>query len=66
MRRLIIVAGLLVSTTALAAEPALKGSGGYGAAGCGLGSMIFNRQPGMIQVLAASASPPAPPTAARA
>jgi len=54
MRRLIIVAGLLVTTTALAAEPALKGSGGYGAAGCGLGSMIFNRQPGMIQVLAAT------------
>jgi Protein of unknown function (DUF3015) len=27
---------------------------GYGTAGCGLGSMLFGKQPGMIQVLAAT------------
>jgi basic membrane lipoprotein Med (substrate-binding protein (PBP1-ABC) superfamily) len=54
MRRLILVAGLLLSTTAFAAEPVLKGSGGYGAAGCGLGSMLFNQQPGVYQILAST------------
>jgi hypothetical protein len=32
----------------------VKGSGAYGTAGCGLGSMAFGAQPGMIQVLAAT------------
>lgn len=32
----------------------LKGSGGYGAAGCGLGSMAFGNQPGALQILAAT------------
>jgi hypothetical protein len=57
MRKLALLAGLLVSTTALAIDPAIegiKGSGGYGAAGCGLGSMAFNRQPGIYQILAAT------------
>ncbi len=27
---------------------------GYGTAGCGLGSLVFNDQPGMIQILAAT------------
>src|SRR5512137_902647 len=57
MRRLMLIAGLLVSTTALAIDPAIegiKGSGGYGAAGCGLGSMAFNKQPGIFQILAAT------------
>jgi hypothetical protein len=55
MRKLVLVAALLVSTTALAVDPGIegiKGQGGYGAAGCGLGSMIFNKQPGVSQVLA--------------
>jgi hypothetical protein len=57
MRRLVILAGLLISTSALAADStmgALKGSGAYGAAGCGLGSMAFGSQPGLVQVLAAT------------
>jgi hypothetical protein len=57
MRRLILIAGLLVSTSALALDPAIggvRGSGGYGAAGCGLGSMLFNQQPGIYQILAAT------------
>jgi len=57
MRRLVLLAGLLVSTTALAVDPGIegiKGSGGYGTAGCGLGSMLFNRQPGGVQILAAT------------
>jgi hypothetical protein len=42
-RRLIIIAGLLFTTTALAIDPGLeglKGQGGYGAAGCGQGETI--------------------------
>jgi hypothetical protein len=33
---------------------ALKGSGQYGAAGCGLGSMVFGNQPGVVQIFAAT------------
>jgi len=35
-------------------EAGLKGSGRYGTAGCGLGSMAFGAQPGGIQILAAT------------
>ena len=42
----------------LAAGPAfaqgLKGTGAYGAAGCGLGSLAFGNQPGAVQILAAT------------
>jgi hypothetical protein len=57
MRRLVLIAGLLASTSALAVDPGIegiKGQGGYGAAGCGLGSMAFNKQPGIYQVMAAT------------
>ncbi len=56
MRRLVLIAALLVSTTALAGDTAsaLRGGGAYGAAGCGLGSMAFGSQPGAIQILAAT------------
>ena len=56
MRRLVLVAALLLSSTALAADTksALKGGGAYGTAGCGLGSMAFGSQPGAIQILAAT------------
>ncbi len=57
MRRLVIVAGLLAATSAVAADStkaALTGSGLYGTAGCGLGSMAFGNQPGAIQILAAT------------
>jgi len=33
---------------------ALKGDGQYGTAGCGLGSMVFGNQPGIVQVFAAT------------
>ncbi len=35
-------------------ERGLKGTGRYGLAGCGLGSMAFGAQPGGIQILAAT------------
>jgi hypothetical protein len=50
MRRLLVVAvfAVLFSSTQAFAEAA------YGAAGCGLGSLAFGKQPGMVQVLAAT------------
>jgi opacity protein-like surface antigen len=33
---------------------AIKGTGRYGAAGCGLGSMAFGDQPGAVQIFAAT------------
>ena len=57
MRRLVLLAGLLVTTSAVAADStraALKGSGAYGTAGCGLGSLVFGAQPGAIQIVAAT------------
>lgn len=57
MRKLVLIAGLLVTTSAFAADQttaALKGKGAYGTAGCGLGSMAFGSQPGAIQILAAT------------
>ncbi len=42
-------------SAANAAMPAgLKGNGIYGVAGCGLGSMVFGKQEGVSQVLAAT------------
>ncbi len=35
-------------------KAAIKGTGRYGVAGCGLGSMAFGDQPGGVQVLAAT------------
>jgi hypothetical protein len=54
MRLAIAVAVLLSASTALAAGEGLKGSGQYGAAGCGLGSLVFGNQPGAVQILAAT------------
>ena len=48
------IAIVFAAGTALAADSGLKGSGRYGAAGCGLGSLVFGDQPGMIQILAAT------------
>jgi len=48
------IAIVFAAGTALAADSGLKGSGRYGAAGCGLGSLIFQDQPGMVQILAAT------------
>ena len=42
------------SKTVSQTETAIKGNGRYGAAGCGLGSMVFGSQPGGVQILAAT------------
>ncbi len=58
MRKCLALAAVLVATSALAVdkstESAIRGSGVYGAAGCGLGSMAFGNQPGPVQILAAT------------
>ena len=54
MRLAIALAVLLSASTTLAAGEGLKGSGQYGAAGCGLGSLVFGNQPGAVQILAAT------------
>jgi hypothetical protein len=49
MRKLILVASafvLLAAPVAMAAP--------YGAAGCGLGSLVFGNQPGIVQIFAAT------------
>ncbi len=55
------VAALALAAPALAQskteedlKKGLKGNSKYGAAGCGLGSMAFDAQPGAIQILAAT------------
>jgi hypothetical protein len=62
MRKSIAALGLaLLATAAMAAnesakhaEKAVKGTGKYGLAGCGLGALIFESQPGGVQILAAT------------
>ena len=53
MRTMIAVAFLAVATTA-SAQAGLKGTGAYGTAGCGLGSLVFGNQPGAVQIFAAT------------
>ncbi len=52
MRYALALASLLVVSPAFA--QGIKGSGAYGTAGCGLGSLAFGNQPGAIQILAAT------------
>ena len=54
--RWVVVAFVLSAGVAHAdaENPAAHGKSTYGAAGCGLGSMVFGDQKGMIQVLAAT------------
>jgi len=60
MKRLALVAALALFVLPAAAaqskstEQAIKGSGVYGAAGCGLGSLAFGNTPGGVQILAAT------------
>lgn len=54
MRVILAAALLALATNASAAAAGLKGTGVYGTAGCGLGSLAFGNQPGAIQVLAAT------------
>ena len=53
LRAIVAVAAVLLAPSALAqskaqedVEKGLKGTGKYGVAGCGLGSMAFGAQPG--------------------
>lgn len=46
MKKFLVIAGLLGSANAFAAP--------YGAAGCGLGSIVFGDKPGFVQVFAAT------------
>jgi hypothetical protein len=56
MRKLLVLASLLLAGSAMAADTksAITGTGTYGTAGCGLGSMAFGAQPGAVQILAAT------------
>ena len=57
LKSLVVIAALATTISAEAKESTadvLKGKGPYGTAGCGLGSMAFGAQPGIIQVLAAT------------
>ena len=62
MRKLVVALGLaILATTAAAqnesvksAEKAVTGTGKYGLAGCGLGSLAFENKPGGVQVFAAT------------
>lgn len=51
-----LVAALLSTTSALAQDgkAAIKGSGRYGTAGCGLGSLAFGDSPGWVQIFAST------------
>lgn len=50
----VAAAALLSVATTASAQAGLRGTGVYGTAGCGLGSMVFGNQPGGVQVLAAT------------
>ncbi len=55
MRLVLALVAILATAPALGQVPAgLKGTGTYGTAGCGLGSMAFGSQPGAVQILAAT------------
>lgn len=47
MRKAIVMAGMMLAAGSAMAAP-------YGAAGCGLGSVLFGSQPGFVQVVAAT------------
>jgi hypothetical protein len=60
--KILLVASLALAASAATAannaaksvEKGLKGSGKYGTAGCGLGSLAFGNQQGAIQIIAAT------------
>ncbi len=61
LRTTLFLAAVVSAAPALAQSRAeqdlkkgLKGTGAYGLAGCGLGSMAFGNQPGAVQILAAT------------
>jgi Protein of unknown function (DUF3015) len=53
--RMVMVALVLAAGSAHAADPTANvGQRGYGTAGCGLGSLLFDGQKGAVQILAAT------------
>ncbi len=56
MKALIVVLAAFgcVASANAANTGSMKGNGSYGVAGCGLGSMVFGNQEGVVQVLAAT------------
>jgi len=54
MKKLIMVLATLGLALSAEAANGLKGDGVYGVAGCGLGSMVFGKEDGVMQVLAAT------------
>ena len=58
MKRLALLVAVALFALPAAAqsstEKAIKGSGTYGTAGCGLGSLAFGNTPGGVQILAAT------------
>lgn len=53
IRFAVAIAAFLIAGSALAQGGGIRGTGRYGTAGCGLGSLAFGDQPGAIQVVAA-------------
>jgi hypothetical protein len=52
LKTIVAFAALLLASSAFA--QGVKGTGTYGAAGCGLGSLAFGNQPGGVQILAST------------
>ncbi len=52
LKTITVAAALLLAFSASA--QGVKGTGKYGAAGCGLGSLAFGNQPGGVQILAST------------
>ena len=53
MKKMLVVAVAVTLSLVLVGSAFAKGAA-YGSAGCGLGSLVFQDQPGMVQVLAAT------------
>lgn len=52
MKKAFFASGALALTAGILMHPATTFAAGYGAAGCGLGSIVFGDSPGIIQVFA--------------
>jgi hypothetical protein len=50
----VAVASIALALPAHASDTGIKGTGRYGVAGCGLGSLAFGDTPGAVQVIAAT------------
>lgn len=54
MKLLVIALAMVGFSMTANAQKGLKGDGVYGTAGCGLGSMVFGKEEGAMQVIAAT------------